>query len=46
MEEKKRKIDWKIVVAVITVLLLVICLFKIHDQSEQINSLQNSVSLL
>ena len=46
MEEKKRKVDWKIVVAVFTIILLVICLFKIHDQSEQINSLHNSVSLL
>ena len=46
MEENKKKFDWKIAVAVITVLLLVICLFKIHDQSEQINNLQSSVSLL
>lgn len=46
MEENKKKFDWKIIIAVVAVILLVVCLFKIQDQSDQITNLQNSVSML
>lgn len=43
MEENKKKFEWKNVVIVLILGLLIFCVFKMHDMSENILSLENRV---
>lgn len=44
MEESKRKFNWKTVVIIVMAGLLVFCLVKINEMSEEMSNLQNMIS--